>query len=105
MEKEKKINEDEFEEVEGLAFWSPKEEGETIEGEVTKVSEGEYGEYLVLKNDKGEEITTGSHKWLQNLIKNVTVGDYVKILYEGEEPPSQKGWNPTKKFKLFRKKK
>jgi len=90
-----------YEEQVGMSFWNPEQEGETVEGVVEEIIDGDYGKQYTIKKDDGEQITTSSHAYLQNRMKKVKVGDKVKMVYEGEEAPTVKGRNPTKKYKVF----
>lgn len=93
----------EWEEIGIKDYWQPKP-GETIEGKITSVDEGTYGKQYTIKTDDGEEKTTPSHKVLQNRLDTLQKGDKIKIVYEGEEPPTVKGNNPTRIYKVFKSK-
>lgn len=94
---------EEWEKQEGSGMWIPEIEGDELIGEITNIAEGTYGKQYCLKNDDGE-ILTPSHKVLQNRLIKAKIGDKVKIVYKGEEPPSIKGNNPTKMYEVFIKK-
>lgn len=93
-----------YEEQEGInAFWTPDSEGERLTGKVTNITEGDYGKQYVIKKDDDEEVLTPSHKVLQARMIDVAVGDSVIIIYAGDEPPSVKGRNPTKIYRVYKK--
>ena len=64
---------------------------------------GLYGVNYDIQNDSGDILTTPSHKGLQGkmLSQGIKVGQYVQIVFQGENPPSVKGQNPTKKYDLY----
>lgn len=93
----------EWEEIGIKDFWQP-QPGEEVQGEVVEVMEGGYGTQYTIKKADGEEVTTPSHKVLQNRLASLKKGDKIKIEYLGEEPPSVKGNNPTKIYRVFKKK-
>lgn len=91
------------EKIEGLNIWLPQSEGEMLSGLIVKIDNaGDYGTQAVIKNKDGIELLTPSHKWLQNCLKRLNVGDSVEIKYIGEEAPKVKGQSPTKKYEVFR---
>jgi hypothetical protein len=95
--------EGQWEKQESTGIWIPTEEGDTVEGTVLDIVEGSYGlQYVINADDK--EIRTPSHKVLQNRMAKVKKGDTVRIVYDGEEPPSVKGQNATKIYSVFVKK-
>lgn len=91
-----------FVEVEGeLDIWLPKEKEEFIEGEVVEISDGQYGRQITLKNEAGDTNTTPSHKVLQSRLSEIKMGDWIRVVYKGEELPKLKGHNPTKIYKVL----
>lgn len=91
-----------WEEQKGLNIWTPKSKGDELVGEVVKVDkEATYGIQFTVKTDKGEEILTPSHKYLQNRMKDAEVGTKVKIVYDGQQPAQVKGNSPTEIYKVF----
>jgi hypothetical protein len=95
---------DEWEKVESeKIFWTPLNKGDEIRGKVTEISQGMYGARYTIKTDKGD-ICTNSHKVLQARMQGVVVGEEIKIIYQGEIPPKQRGENPTKIYDVFRRK-
>lgn len=96
--------EKEWEKQEGANIWLPTEEDDKIEGEVVEIVEGTYGNQYVIKEEDGDQVRTPSHKVLQTRMIKAKVGDVVRIVYKGEEPPSVKGQNPTRMYEVFIKK-
>lgn len=83
-------------------IWLPVKDGEELIGEVTDLmTEGVYGNQLMIKKEDGSLIATPSHKVLQNRIREVKKGDTIKIVYTGEELPKIKGNNPTKMYDVY----
>ena len=102
VEEQKKVD-DGWEEMEGeSSIWISTTEGEEIEGSITEITKGQYGnQYIIQKGDK--TWTTPSHKVLQNRLVDCKITDYVKITYVKEELPTVKGRNSTKIYKVQRK--
>lgn len=98
MSKEK-----EWEENQGQVFWTPLE-NEELKGTVREIVEGAYGFQYIIETAEGILFRTPSHKVLQNRMTDVKVGEEVKITYTGEEPPRIKGQNPTRIYKVFKRK-
>lgn len=91
-----------WEKQEGSSIWLPEKEGEEMIGEVKNINtEGLYGNQYSIETEKGAYLTP-SHKVLQNRMVNVSVGDKVKIVYVGEEPPAVRGQNPTKMYEVYK---
>ena len=90
----------EWEKQIGAAIWLPEKEQDELQGEVIEVLEGMYGNQYLIKAADGE-IKTPSHKVLQYRLAKAKIGDKVKIVYVGEEPPAIKGQNPTKMYDVF----
>ena len=86
------------------SIWLPQKVSEEILGEVISVQEaGKYGRQMVIRDEKlGKSLTTPSHKVLQARLSNIKVGDLVKIVYDGEQPPRVRGENPIKMYRVFR---
>jgi hypothetical protein len=91
------------EKIEGLNIWLPQEEKESLKGTIVKIdTDTQYGIQAQIKNEDGNVILTPSHKWLQNCLRRLVVGDTIEIVYEGDEPPKVKGQSPTKKYSVYR---
>lgn len=87
-------------------FWNPEKAGEEIIGKIVEIAEGTYGKrYTIstIKEGKEEEIVMPSHKVLQGRLSVCAVGDEVKIIYKGEQPPKTRSENPTKLYEVYRK--
>lgn len=103
--KEEFVDDGRWEAQEDSPMWNPKEEGETLIGEVLKIEEGMYGkQYVILDLRKKKELRTPSHKVLQNRMQNIQVGDTVRITFTHEEPPAVKGQNPLKMYTVDKRK-
>lgn len=91
-----------WEEVKGSsAIWFPEKIGDSIEGVIKEIKEGQYGIQATLVN--GDKIwTTPSHKVLQNRLSECKIGEYIKIVYEKEELPTVKGRQGTKIYSIKR---
>lgn len=90
-----------WEKQESASIWLPKENGDTLEGEVVFVNpEGLYGVQYTIKNG-ADEFMTPSHKVLQSRMAKAKVGTKVKIVFKGEEVNKTKGQNPTKMYEVF----
>lgn len=94
---------DEWKKQEANDIWLPTQPNETLIGTVTEITEGMYGNQHTIKKDDGNIVKTPSHKVLQNRLADCAVGDVVKLVFIGEEPPSVKGQNPTKMYEVFKK--
>lgn len=91
-----------FEERKGKELWLPTEPGTEIIGEITNIDlAGDYGTKYELKTPEGLEVRLPQHKVLQDRLEGVRKGAVVKIIFEREDPPTKKGNNPTKIYKVF----
>ena len=84
----------------GGNYWEPVE-GETVEGKIEAIQEGEYGRQYIISNGKGATITTPAHKVLQSRMSKAQVGDRVKIEVLGQELPKVKGHKPTQLYRVY----
>ena len=81
--------------------WLPKVKGEELAGEITKVADGKFGpQWTIMKEDESE-VLTPSHKVLQNRMEGLAVGEVVKIVYLGQEPPAVRGQNPMQMYEVY----
>jgi hypothetical protein len=88
--------------IEGLNIWIAEKVGDKLKGLIKKIdNDAQFGIQDTIKMENGKEILTPSHKWLQNCLRQLKVGDLVEIEYEGEEPPKVKGQSPTKKYTVY----
>jgi hypothetical protein len=98
----KMINQDEWNEVKtGLGMWIPQFKDEKIEGTVVEKKEGQWGTQITIKESSGTLSVTPSHKALQSRLSCVKVGDLVRIIYHGAEPPKIKGQQGTRLYSLY----
>ena len=90
-------------EQQGISFWSPQTEGDELVGEVTGINtEAQFGTQHVIKDEKGKEHLTPSHKFLQSRLARVKVSQMVKLVYKGEDTENaKKGRSPTKMYQVF----
>lgn len=110
MEEQKNEERDEsdWEELTG-GLWQPEVPEETMVGAIISIRDGDYGKQWVFEIPDGydyhgkpkfKEITTPSHKVLQERMAPVVPGDEVRITYKGEKPTG-KG-NPVRIYKVTR---
>lgn len=97
------MNENEWEEVKAGNFWNPEKEGETIEGVIISMEEGQFGKEITIEQNDKKMITLPNHAVLQSRMKNCKIGDVVKIVFEKIELPKIKGHKPTNIYKVLRK--
>ena len=102
MEKKEAV---EWVKQEGSGFWKPTQKGEELVGEVVDIKEGTYGTQYVVEQANREQVIIPSYKVLLARMNNVEKNDMVKIVYLGEEAPKLRGYNPTKLFEVFVRKK
>lgn len=96
-----------FEDVTEVApsYWKPGEIGDSIEGNIYEINEGQYGKQLVLDmgDDENGEIVTctlPSHKQLQNFIPKLKVGEYIRVELVKILPAKIEGRNDTMIYKV-----
>lgn len=102
--KMQEVKADEWQEVESGSgnFWNPERIGDKIEGVVVDIKkDGKYGSVWVVRDMENKDFHTPSHKFLQNILAKISLGQVVRIVYHGEEPPRVRGENPMKKYKVF----
>jgi len=98
------MNENErWEEVKSDNLWYPSTPGEFIEGIIILMEEERYGLKVTIEQKNKKQIVLPSHAVLQSRIKNCSIGDTIKVVFEKTELPSVKGHNPTNIYKVFRK--
>jgi hypothetical protein len=83
-------------------FWSPAKVGDVLEGVLVEINQGMYGSKFTIKTDKGN-ILTPSHRILQARLAKAQIGDIIKIVYQGTQPPKVRGENPLTLYDVFRK--
>ena len=100
--KEENIDAEGWVKQEQSLIWIPEQPGEKLVGEIIGQEEGTYGtQYVVKREDDGEEIRTPSHRALQSRMAKAKVGQLVKIVFKEEMPPSIRGNNPTKIYDVY----
>lgn len=106
MDEQKKMNEWEEQTIEGVdeRYWYPERVGETLQGVVITIENDQFENkiYLIETEDK-RQLITPSHKVLTLKLKNVEVGNLVRIVYTGERAGKQ-GKNATKQYDVWRQK-
>ena len=93
----------EFEERTGGKFWKAQNEGDSIEGTLLKVRDGQYGPVYDVETKDGVE-TVPTSAVLANRIAASDEGKVVRIVFDGLQQSKIKGRNPTKLYKVFFKK-
>lgn len=91
---------EEFEERTGGKFWKPENEGDSIEGTLVKVRQGQYGDVYDMETAAGTQ-TVPSSAVLANRVTAGDEGKYVRIVFDGLLQSKIKGRNPTRLFKVF----
>ena len=94
---------DQFEERTGGVFWKAQEEGDSIEGTLLKVRQGQYGDVYDIETREGTQ-TVPSSAVLANRISATDEGKVIRIVFDGLMQSKIKGRNPTKLYKVFFKK-
>jgi len=74
----------EFVEVKSNAVWQFEKAGDKIEGELTAVEEGKFGNNYIIKAKNGESFTIFGSAVLNTNMKRVELSSYVRITYKGE---------------------
>lgn len=92
-----------WEEMKGTSsIWLPSKAGESIEGAIIALSQGQYGVQASIENKSGV-LLTPSHKVLQARLADCKIDDVIKIIFEREDLPTVKGRQGTKIYKVLRK--
>jgi len=76
--------------------------GESVEGVLVGVEEGQFGDQFVIKKEDGKTIHLGSYKALNGKLTLADVGMAVKVTYKGDVK-SDKG-RFYKDFDIYKKK-
>lgn len=95
---------DEIPKPEGLkdvVWWKPVTPMENLSGVVQSIEEGQYGKFMLIKQESGNVCGTPSHKALQAYIPLCNVGDFVKIVFERFYKTKQ---GTGQDYKLYKKK-
>lgn len=86
--------------------WKPKRKGDAIAGEVISIEErtGEDDVFQIcfLKNQAGEVISFALGTVLRRLFEanEVSQGDMIAIVYQGEAPAKRKGYSGAKLYSM-----
>jgi len=84
-------------------LWAASNDGDKLEGAVISTEgEADSMQYVIEYGD-GKQVTTPRHTMLCTLMKDVKVGDVVRIIYKGEKSTG-KG-NPLKLYEVYKKRK
>lgn len=59
-------------------------------------------EVYKIKQDDGKIFTIFSTRVLETQMKNVSLGDYIKIVFTGAKKAEKKGYEDTKLFEVFK---
>lgn len=87
-------------------FWNPEKPGEELIGKLVTIGDGAYGKEFTLKvtkDSKEQDVKLPAHKMLQGLCSSLVLGDEVKVVFTGTQPPKVKGESPLRVYQLFRK--
>ena len=92
-----------FEEIEiNGGFWKPEIPGDTVKGTIVSMEDGLFGLSVTLASPDGDEYVLPSHKNLQLKLAQLSEGDFVKIVFEGEQKNTHPGHNNTRIYNVFR---
>jgi hypothetical protein len=92
-----------WEEVQAGNFWNPKKEGESVEGIIISIEQGQWGNKVTMETKDKKLVTLPNHAVLQSRIQNCKTGDMIKVVFEKTELPTVKGHNPTNIYKVLKK--
>lgn len=99
-----KTTKEEYEEVVStLEFWKPETINDVLEGTYVDLFKGNFGEQPIIETADGKKYVTPSNRVLVNLLKEVSIGDSVRIEYLGDGK-AKSGQSPPKLYKVMRKK-
>jgi hypothetical protein len=82
-------------------FWQHDTEGDSIEGKLVAVREGQYGPIYDVEDADGKITTVGSSTVLKNRITPNDVGKEIRVVFDGLQASKIKGRNATKLYKVF----
>lgn len=95
---------EQWEERAGGAFWKPEKEGDAVEGVLTKIRTGQYGDIYDIEQKDGTVVTIPTSAVLANRLSTSDEGKTIRIVFDGLQQSKIKGRNPTRLFKVFFKK-
>jgi hypothetical protein len=94
-----------WEEIGKLNLWKPTKEGDVLTGKVvSEMTHASFGKSWGIENAEGT-FNTPSHKLLQNRLASVSIGDNVKITFDGTQPSKVRGQSPMSLYTVLRQKK
>lgn len=93
-----------WEEVKESNFWNPEKEGDSVEGIIVAMETDNFGLRVTIEAPDKSTIILPSHKVLQTRLKNCKIGEQIKVIFEKTDLPKIKGHNPTKIYKVLKKK-
>jgi hypothetical protein len=92
-----------FEEIEiSGGFWKPETSGDMVEGTIVSMEEGMFGLSVTLASPDGDEYVLPAHRNLQLKLAQLSEGDFVKIVFEGEQENTRPGHNNTRIYNVYR---
>lgn len=83
-------------------YWKPTLINDEIQGKVLEMNKGQFGEQYVIEDKRLGKVQTPAHKVLQNRMKTIKVGDYVRIVLSSKELPKVKGHSETLIYTVYR---
>lgn len=93
---------DGFVEQPRAGIWTPHGVGDLIEGHLMEIKQGQYGPvYMIRPSGEPDAIALPNHQTLLSRMTKAKPGDTIRVVYQGEEPPTIKGRNPTQMYKVF----
>jgi hypothetical protein len=101
MEQQKNFLDAGFIEQKGAQYWNPEKEGEMIKGKIVAVNDGDFGRQYTIEQASGEMIITPSHAALQSRLRQAALGNYVQLVYLGEDTANKKkGQNALRLYQV-----
>lgn len=90
-----------FIEQKGAQYWQPETEGESIKGKIVAVNDGDFGRQYTIEQDNNEMIITPSHAALQSRLRQATIGNFVQLVYLGQDMANKKkGQNALRLYQV-----
>ena len=83
-------------------YWNPQTEGEEIEGNLCGIDKSNEQDRMVLDIGDDKEVILPGHAMLRRYMKSIKIGEYIKVIYEGEKTSNTEGYNPTKLYKVLK---
>lgn len=83
-------------------FWKPEHEGDSLEGRLVAVRQGNYkGNVYDIEMADGKVKTAPASVFLQNRIKPTDVGKEIRLVFNGLVASKVRGQNPARDIKVF----